>query len=166
MSKRRYHTFRDYPVGKDDKGRPLCRWCKSVVYPPRRTFCSQDCVRELSIRTSPNYLRDQVLKRDEGVCASCGVDTLLQRHILSALWRSDKEAYQFLINHWGVPKHRAFCDDLWDADHIVELNEDGEHSLDNLQTLCCRCHAAKTARYNKQRAERRKWMRRPVPLDA
>jgi 5-methylcytosine-specific restriction enzyme A len=34
---------------------------------------------------------------------------------------------------------------LLEADHIVELIDDGEHVLGNLQTLCKPCHREKTA---------------------
>lgn len=43
---------------------------------------------------------------------------------------------------------------LWEADHIVELADGGPHELQNLQTLCRPCHAAKTAVSARRRAAR------------
>jgi len=41
-----------------------------------------------------------------------------------------------------------------EVDHIIELNEGGSNTLDNLQTLCQPHHSQKTAKYNSQRARR------------
>ena len=57
-----------------DKGR--CRWCGKKVKKPRRTWCSQECVDKYRIRSDPGFVRSQVKKRDKGICALCGVDTL------------------------------------------------------------------------------------------
>jgi hypothetical protein len=165
MTNRRYHTFKDYPVGRDEQGRPLCRFCKSVVHPPRRTICSDECNTELSIRTSPNYLRDKVLERDKGICAMCGCDTLKIRRILSGLlkgwyptldnsYNSAPDVWRWYAQHLGIGLHRAFSDDLWDADHIKEIADGGKHELSNMQTLCIACHKQKTARFMKSRAKR------------
>lgn len=39
----------------------------------------------------------------------------------------------------------------WEADHIVALEDGGEHSLENLRRLCRACHRSKTARENAER---------------
>ncbi len=52
-----------------------CTWCGGPVKAPRRTWCSDACVREFDQRCDPNQLRRHVLKRDKGVCAACGLDT-------------------------------------------------------------------------------------------
>jgi 5-methylcytosine-specific restriction enzyme A len=51
-----------------------CRWCGKMPEPPRRTFCSDDCVHEHKLRTDPNYQKDWVEVRDRGVCCQCGLD--------------------------------------------------------------------------------------------
>lgn len=64
----------DLPRGPN--GRVLCRRCATEVPPGRRrTFCSQQCVDEHIVRTSPSRARRLVALRDRGVCALCGLDT-------------------------------------------------------------------------------------------
>ena len=60
--------------GKPDRneaGAPVCRWCRGPMKAPRRTFCGDACVHEWKIRSSPWYVRQQVKKRDKGVCRLC-----------------------------------------------------------------------------------------------
>ncbi len=59
---------------KGPNGRNLCRWCSTEVPKGRQTFCGEPCIHEWKVRTNPGYARSQVLKRDKGVCASCGLD--------------------------------------------------------------------------------------------
>jgi hypothetical protein len=53
---------------------PICRWCRGVVRPPRRTFCGDACVHEWKLRSDPQYVRDAVWRRDGGVCRLCALD--------------------------------------------------------------------------------------------
>ncbi len=75
------------PAGlpKGAGGRNLCRWCSLEVPKGRRTFCSDWCVEEWRLRSDPGYLRENVLARDRGVCASCGVDCLAAQRLLKRL---------------------------------------------------------------------------------
>ena len=45
-------------------------------------------------------------------------------------------------------------EDRWDADHIVPLVEGGTNIMENLRTLCLRCHRQETARLRRRLAER------------
>lgn len=48
---------------------------------------------------------------------------------------------------------------VWlEPDHIIEVTEGGSNDLDNLITVCHRCHTAKTAEYQKLRRELRRFM--------
>jgi hypothetical protein len=48
-----------------------------------------------------------------------------------------------LMRHWGFSRMRK---SLWDADHILPVTEGGgECDLDNIRTLCLRCHRVVTA---------------------
>lgn len=127
-------------IARGANGRALCRWCSTEVQPPRRTFCSDDCVHHWRMRTSPAYLREQVFKRDRGVCALCREDTMARSHSLRRLpWRARRRRCEQL----GIPYHRLRSP--WDADHIVPVVEGGgECALDNLRTLCIPCHRAVT----------------------
>src|SRR5690606_5885236 len=60
----------------DENGRAICRWCRTPVQRPRRTFCSDACVHEWKIRSSPSYVRSEVKKRDKGICRLCGLNVV------------------------------------------------------------------------------------------
>lgn len=80
-------------VPRGPNGRGLCRWC-SIEVPPRRfTFCSDYCVHEWKLRSQPGYLRDQILKRDRGVCVHCGLDTIKEHRKLKRARRHSPRAY-------------------------------------------------------------------------
>jgi 5-methylcytosine-specific restriction enzyme A len=122
-------------------GRGLCRWC-SVEVPPRRfTFCSDYCVHEWKLRSQPGYLREHILKRDKGICAHCSLNTLQEQRRLK---RARGVARLGLMQHWGL--NARMRKSLWDADHILPVTEGGgECDLDNIRTLCLRCHRSVTS---------------------
>jgi 5-methylcytosine-specific restriction enzyme A len=128
----------DLPKGPG--GRALCRWCNLEVPAGRFTFCSEYCVHEWKLRTDPGYLRDQVLQRDRGVCARCGVDTAAA---FTELKRSRGRARLHLLQRWGLKTLKRKT--LWDADHILPVAEGGgECDLANIRTLCLLCHRNET----------------------
>jgi 5-methylcytosine-specific restriction enzyme A len=133
-------------IPRGPNGRGLCRWCSLEVPRGRYTFCSEFCVHEWKLRTQPAYLREQVFKRDRGICASCEVDTLAEaRRIRRA--RGANRALLFV--HWGL--HLKLRKSLWDADHIVPVVEGGgECDLDNIRTLCLRCHRQATTQLRRR----------------
>ncbi len=165
---KRYKTVRDFPVGRDAEGRPLCRWCKGAVKPPRRTMCSNACAHEVELRTNLNYLRSQVFKRDRGVCAACGGDTQkfgrvmdYARKSLAALTGQDPT---WANGYWFVRAARETLEKVpweygranWEADHILEVVRGGDSGLENMQTLCVPCHKQKTKRLAQERARERR----------
>lgn len=121
---------------KGPNGRALCRWCELEVPPRRLTFCSDWCVNEWKLRTQPGYLREQVLERDHGVCADCGIDCEAELRKLKRV-RTERRTEAWAA--WGLkPRQRR---SLWDADHIVPVVEGGgECDLTNIRTLCLPCH--------------------------
>ena len=128
-------------IPRGPNGRGLCRWCSLEVPPRRFTFCSDYCVHEWKLRSQPGYLREQIFKRDRGVCAHCGVDTINEQRRLQRARGSSRLA---LVQHWGSGTHVRKS--LWDADHILPVTEGGgECDLDNIRTLCLRCHRSVTA---------------------
>jgi 5-methylcytosine-specific restriction endonuclease McrA len=136
---------------KGSNGRSLCRWCNLEVPPRRSTFCSDWCVHEWKIRTDPGYLRDQVFRRDQGICAICGVDA---RAAYFELRRSRGSHRQRLLARWGLKRMNRKS--LWDADHIVPVAEGGgECDVDNLRTLCLACHRHQTLELRQRLAARR-----------
>ena len=129
----------ELPTG--ETGRCLCRWCALEVPRGRFTFCSDWCVHEWRLRSNPGYLREQVLRRDKGICSDCGVDILsAYRQIRKARGARRSE----LLARWGLK--RATRRSLWDADHILPVAEGGgECDLANIRTLCLLCHRKATA---------------------
>jgi 5-methylcytosine-specific restriction endonuclease McrA len=101
------------------------------------------------VRSDPGYLRDQVLRRDRGVCKSCRVNTLVAAGILK---RSRGQTRQRLLNYWDLESYTGRS--LWEADHITPVVEGGgECDLSNLRTLCLRCHRMATLGLRLRRAE-------------
>jgi 5-methylcytosine-specific restriction protein A len=127
---------------KGPNGRSLCRRCNAEVPKGRQTFCSKGCVHEWRIRTDPGYLRQETFKRDRGVCAVCGIDTMGDRE--------DRRKRSRGTGH------------LWQADHIKPVVEGGgECALDNIRTLCTPCHRETTKALAARRAEERKAAKHP-----
>lgn len=134
-----------------ENGRALCRWCQiEVPAGRRRTFCSDYCVREWRLRTDPGFLRDEVFRRDKGICHHCGINTLAE---WLRIKKSRGSRRQEALASWGVTlRHRK---SLWDADHILPVAEGGgECDLDNLRTLCLRCHRVATRQLRERLKQR------------
>ena len=139
---------------KDDNGLTCCRWCGKGVKPPRRTMCSPECVHELQIRTNGRYLRECVYQRDKGVCDICKIDT--KKIAKEALQLNTKEREEYLKSYSISLKRkiwkRKHGGGLWDADHIIPVKEGGgQCGLENIRTLCIKCHKGVTKElYNKK----------------
>ncbi|QKF94882.1 hypothetical protein QKU48_gp1424 [Fadolivirus algeromassiliense] len=136
------------PINED--GYRCCRYCSGSIIPPKRTFCSPECVHEYRLRTSGSYLRDCVFKRDSGICAICGLDT---KELAKTLMRMDPTdpARDLLLKQNNIQQTRKIklrkCGGgLWDADHILQVQDGGgECGLENIRTLCIGCHKIITA---------------------
>ncbi len=171
-----------YARGKPAKGpngRYLCRWCGTeVTHKGRSTFCSPECVHEWNLRVDPSYARRMVFERDHGICAVCGLDCHALDEALKDLlaevsrqpgffwWRGHDVLRQFLKEN-NLPRinernHKAFVS-TWHMDHIIPVVEGGgECGLDNLRTLCIRCHRKETAELARRRSGKPKVERRYV----
>jgi 5-methylcytosine-specific restriction protein A len=165
-------------LDKGPNGRNLCRQCGEEVPSARRTFCSQACVDEWTVRTNPGHARRLVFKRDRGVCAVCGLDT---EALKQELWRL--RGFARALDRWerkinnvsartmtfelqretpltqrlrrlGLPRHLwCLSKSFWEMDHTVPVVEGGgECGLDNLRTLCWSCHARATRQLRGRRA--------------
>jgi 5-methylcytosine-specific restriction protein A len=150
-------TTRTMPGGWADRerlptganGRKLCRWCNLEVPLGRLTFCSNWCVEEWRLRTDPGYIREKVLQRDRGVCAQCGVDCLEAWTHLKRLRGAARLKARIA---WGLPAGAVRRKSLWDADHIIPVVEGGgECDLENIRTLCLKCHRLVTAQLRAKR---------------
>lgn len=124
-------------------GRALCRHCQQEVAGRRRTFCSDGCVHEWRLRSDPWYLRQQVFRRDRGICSRCGLDTRKVRRLLNKARKAGPTEYAAaleVLSEQGFPVRypgRA----LWHAHHQVSVKDGGGLcGLENLSTLCIPCH--------------------------
>jgi len=100
-------------------------------------------------------MRDDVFRRDHGVCAECGIDCVDLKHRMNMLKRANfegwKEAKRLLVKY-GFD----MAGNYWEADHIVPLAEGGANELKNIQLLCRGCHKAKTAEQAARRGKQRR----------
>lgn len=142
------------PYPKDRDGKPLCRWCRGPVVPPRKSWCGDGCVNEYRERYDAAYQRREVQKRDKGICVGCKLDTLGLAREVVRLFKADGElaAQRKLVaaglratdlrwKGWRKDRLRP----LWQADHIVPVIEGGGGTtLTNLRTLCLECHRKTT----------------------
>lgn len=138
-------------VPRGPNGRGLCRWCSVEVPRGRFTFCSEFCVHEWKLRSQPAYLREHVFLRDRGICAECRIDSTAAARKLRYSRGASRQA---LLAHWGLKpgSTRRTRKTLWDADHILPVAEGGgECDLDNLRTLCLRCHRVATQQLRERR---------------
>ena len=148
--------------------RGKCTWCKGPVKKPKIYWCSEECVHEYRIRSDSSYARDQVFKRDKGICCGCDLDTeALKREYLEQREALVREATQDLDERYerlGVklklqkfrPRNLA-TEHLWEMDHIIPVVEGGGAcGLDNLRTLCLSCHKEESAKLAKRLAEKRR----------
>jgi len=132
---------------RNEEGRAVCRWCRGLVRPPRRTFCSDACVHQWRVRTDPTYVREQIFKRDDGACRLCG----LNLRAAERRWRRQRPALyaRAARRAWRLERPR------WEADHIVPVADGGgECGLENYRLLCRACHVSVTAGWRRARADR------------
>lgn len=167
--------------GLRESVRGECRWCGTPVYRVDKTGrvvidyrrCWHEgrvvhpdaepeppCTREYN-RLTPFTFRDAVFKRDRGVCAECGYDyaTAMEEWYASRPNRWDEEYFESTTYEERSAAHDAWLGRRprdWHADHIVPLEDGGEHLMANAQTLCADCHVRKTAEENRARARKRR----------
>ena len=115
-------------------GKYVCKVCHKPC-PKRRTrYCSDECF----YRNTPSIMRNEVGRRDKGVCAMCGLDTKT------------------------LPKRHPYGTPYWEADHIIPVSEGGGLcGLDGYRTLCRgagtnNCHAKVTGELRKRLNERKR----------
>lgn len=150
-------------------GPGVCRWCGGALSGGRRSWCSDACVEDYRMRTDAGFAAAKVLARDRGICAECGVDCVRLRGFLRAAMRhfvpmgasSETRSFGFwsavskeIREQLRAAGFSTYGDRrLWEADHVVPVVEGGGScGLENLRTLCQRCHKRETARLAARRA--------------
>jgi 5-methylcytosine-specific restriction protein A len=158
MSKKRFIGRERDKLKYGKNGRALCRYCESPVPPPKRTFCSKECVHQWSLRKSSSYVRACVFRRDKGICAACKTDC---HKLRQSGHRMKYEDYKQFAKSLNMPYKRA---SWWDADHIVPVVEGGgECGLENYRTLCIPCHRKVTKDLQRKLSFKRKFETNAIP---
>lgn len=127
MSRARYPKLIYGPDGK-----PLCRGCGGAVPAHRQTWCSSECYH----KHCPQAVVSQVKKRDKEICQKCGYNYL--------------QAYEFWFKSQPKFSNPGYLNwknsepDAPEYHHIVPFSEGGKHTLENMTTLCHKCHAEVT----------------------
>lgn len=143
MSRKRRLTSEDAtPSKKGPHGGFLCRWCKKEVFPPFRTYCSENCAHEWKLRSDPAYLRGRIFMRDKGICRDCGLNTVALRLKLFDL---SEDARVIVGAQHGYDAYHAKNLRMWEADHMVAVADGGGLTgLENFATRCVPCHRKKS----------------------
>ncbi len=165
---KRYRTIKEAlgEVKRDTDGRKLCRLCATRLPKFKQRWCSDACRDQAYLQCSPGHMRAAVRRRDKGVCARCGLDTVKLRDELRDLchkYGRDGEAYRsHLLLMWGPWVLRS---PLWQMNHKQAVAEGGEiWGLKNVETLCIPCHQEHTKMLRKRLAWRGKGRVRNAPV--
>ena len=117
MNKPRAITLPAQPAGRGPNGRRFCRWCQKEVPVGRRSWCSQECVDDYSVRSNPGIARSKVLARDNRVCADCNLNmnavaTSITRQArkLGLYGGYRREWFRKVAHQSGVAAHRLFTE--------------------------------------------------------
>lgn len=157
LKDRGWKNVDDLPKGPN--GNPLCRWCKKETEPPKKTFCSTECVQEWRVRSDPGYAREKVFERDRGVCAKCGLDTEKLKSLLYSVRMKSELSYMNLVRTYRAQHGFGFnlSEHFYEVDHIIPVHlGGGSCGLENLATLCRVCHRNKTRGEMRRKRQRRK----------
>jgi hypothetical protein len=133
-----------------------CRLCKKKLTGRQTSWCSKRCgieaYHQVQLRRGNSRSARILLKRrDNEICAHCGVDCKQIKRIFDHVGKSmlkyewsdrSLHPYFMVMRNFGFTPYKH----SWEADHIKELRDGGEHLLENLQTLCIPCHKRKTKR--------------------
>lgn len=161
MASRRRHSSihqNDKQIGhlRGPNGHRLCRFCKKEVQPPRKTFCSEECIHEWRIRSNTSYMREHVYKRDRGICVGCGADTRYQRIRIEDVTHEcggnlKDPRFIALLKELNLTQHES-SKSLFQVDHIKAVSDGGgECGLGNLRTMCVKCHKSRSAEQTRNR---------------
>ena len=149
----RHHRRPPMPTGLRDGE---CPWCGINANQKRRRW-HPECVTAYRIAAFSSDQRSALRRRDHGTCAECGRlnnqwGWKRGRVVHARRWGAFTEVLWQIIDDWHADHIRP----LWSAPRDMRL-EDREQwfGLSNLQTLCSRCHKAKTAREAAERAASR-----------
>lgn len=92
----------------------ICRWCGKAIdrRTGRRKWCSQACVGEFLLRSHAGVARQRVFKRDRGICAACGANTMANARRFQVELRPLLRDAQVFYVLFGVCRAKEFARDL------------------------------------------------------
>lgn len=105
------------------------------------------------------HLRRLAHERDKGICANCAADCDKTKAVYWAILDFDAQVFYGTVLGLKDKPHI-----FWEADHIVESADGGTDEIENIQTLCLRCHYAKSAGSMADRRQRQEDARRAERL--
>lgn len=156
-----------YLKAKPPTRRGVCRGCGKPAGKGRRNWCSDECSENHWVRASGSVMKEQIRKRDKGICALCSLNCLsllgeyrvfITSHgiRLTHMAKHDPLAAAWLDFH-HIPSGRRDAPltwgDWWDADHITAVADGGGAcGLENIRTLCIPCHLEVTRQQAAARA--------------
>ena len=155
-----------------DRQKHTRTWCGFATKRPRKTWCSDACVRSYQA-ILPKTCAYISYRRDRGICQLCGVDTIrLQSLFLkfrqrwatattpeeSAEWRAVFDTFCGHLRDLGFVVTHCQLKSMTEADHIRPVVEGGGLTgVENYRTLCVPCHKELSRQLNfKLRRNRRK----------
>ena len=123
-----------------ETGKYRCRFCGKLSVPPKRYYCSDECYWNCQRSVAWWFARRGTFKRDGGKCVKCGGslnfdNTWDCHHIIPV-----KEL-------WGTAWDVVFANPDWDnvseedkARGFATIYTLLVHDINNLITLCSKCH--------------------------
>ena len=115
--------------------------------------CTWKCHQELCVRLSGSSIRRQLLELEKGICCLCKLDAHAVFKRFKRLHPSDR-VQELMRLSFPLPTklagsggilHDPKEGDFWQADHILPVSEGGgECTLENIRTLCSKCHRRET----------------------
>lgn len=145
------------PQRRDSNGNRICRMpgCPNPIPPRRRVYCSKECAVAFEAAYFPSLARYHVFQRDRGVCALCGMDTMREEARLGEFRHLTWSERRAMAKELGFNGLGIYDGDRWQVDHIHPCCKGGWGTgLENLRTLCTRCHKQETAKLRQELAKK------------
>lgn len=161
MARRFAHRDKDFPK-RNEQGKRVCRFCRKPLR--KGVYCSKECHKEVDVRCG-FHLRHYMRKRDNGICADCRINTEeLDGALRELLWKLKSkycysgEGLRFLrLNgsmglFWNILRQCGLGCEFKTTEtfhHVIPVEQGGGCcGMDNLVTLCVRCHKKRHATRN------------------
>jgi 5-methylcytosine-specific restriction endonuclease McrA len=137
MQRESFISARDKYRGSKGKGN--CGYCGKPITNKRRSYwCSDECTSKVDDESYDwQRWKHKTFFRDGYACRTCGDKFSIEKHCPRANYISEREYIWFA---------GQAASGYLDCDHVrpVELAPKKQWDLNNLQSLCHKCHKAKT----------------------